>query len=86
MQEPFVTSIVNENKKLMEPYGDMVEKALLNLHCEVVTPDPFGQQENNDLQDELNNENNLLEDDESISDGPIFTSDTSNLPMYTSQL
>ena len=58
----------------MEPYGDMVEKALLNLHCEVVTPDPFGQQENDDL----------LEDDESISDGPSFTSDTSNLPMYTS--
>ena len=84
LQEPFVTSIVNENKKLMEPYGDMVEKALLNLHCEVVTPDPFGQQENDDLQDELNNENNFLEDDESISDGPIFTSDTSNLRMYTS--
>ena len=84
LQEPFVTSIVNENKKLMEPYGDMVEKALLNLHCEVVTPDPFGQQENDDLQDELNNENNLLEDDESISDGPILTSDTSDLPMYTS--
>ena len=84
LQEPFVTSIVNENKKLMEPYGDMVEKALLNLHCEVVTPDPFGQQENDDLLDQLNNENNLLEDDENISDGSIFTSDASNLPMYTS--
>ena len=28
----------------MEPYNDMVEQVLSNLHSELVNPDPFGQQ------------------------------------------
>ena len=38
----------------MEPYSDIVEEALSNLHSQLVNPDPFGQQENHDVQAELN--------------------------------
>ena len=39
----------------------MVEQALTTLHSELVNPDPFGQQENDDVQAELANGNNLLD-------------------------
>ena len=54
LQEPAVLHIINRSKSVMEPYSDMVEEALSNLHSQLVNPDPFGQQENHDVQAELN--------------------------------
>ena len=66
----------------MEPYSDMVEEALSNLHSQLVNPAPFGQQENHDIQAELND--NLLDYIENHSDDEaVFLDDISSLPAYT---
>ena len=83
LQEPAVLNIINRNKSVMEPYSDMVEQALSSLHSELVNPDLFGQQENDDVQAELT-DNNLLDDIENQSDDEaVFLDDISNLPAYT---
>ena len=67
----------------MEPYSDMVEQALSNLHSELVNPDPFGQQEHDDFQAELTDDN-LFDDIENQSDDEaVFLDDILNLPAYT---
>ena len=70
---------INKENSVMEPYGDMVEQALLNLHSEVVNLDRFGQQENDDVQEELADRNNLLDDVESNSDEGVFLDEMSRL-------
>ena len=58
----------------------MVEQALSNLHSELVNPDPFGQQEHDDVQAELTDDN-LFDDIENQSDDEaVFLDDISNLP------
>ena len=66
LQEP---AILNRNKSVIEPYSDMVEQALSNWHSQLVNPDPFGQQGNDDVQAELND--NLLDDVENQSDDEV---------------
>ena len=39
--------IVDRNKSLTEPYGEMVYKVLPNLRSDLTNPDIFSQQENN---------------------------------------
>ena len=61
----------------------MTEQALSNLHSELVNPDPFRQQENNDVQAELTG-NNLLDDIENRwDDEEVFLNDISSLAAYT---
>ena len=43
LEEPGVIDITNRNKSVIEPFGEMVEQALLNLHAHVVNPDLFSQ-------------------------------------------
>ena len=54
LSEPGVLEIVNNNKSLVEPYSDLVNAAFLNYRAEI-TPswDPFLQQENEDVENEL---------------------------------
>ena len=54
LSEPGVLEIVNNNKSLVEPYSDLVNAAFLNYRAEI-TPswDPFSQQENEDVENEL---------------------------------
>ena len=49
-----VLGIVNNTKSLVEPYGDLVNAAFLNYRADI-TPswDPFSQQENKDVENEL---------------------------------
>ena len=54
LQEPGVLDVVNRNRHIMEPYSDIVDDALVSL-CENIrsTGDPFSQQENDEVDDEL---------------------------------
>ena len=79
LQEP---AILNTNKSVIEPYSDMVEQALSNWHSQLINPDPFGQQENDDVQAELND--NLLDDVENQSDDEVvFFRWYTRFPAYT---
>ena len=44
---------ISGNKSVMEPFGEMVGQALLNLHTYVVNADAFPQQENDEVQAKL---------------------------------
>ena len=82
LQESAVLNIINRNKSVIKPYSDMVEQVLLNLHSQLVNPDPSGQQENDDVQAELTD--NLLDDIENQSDDEaVFLDDISSLSAYT---
>ena len=54
LSEPGVLEIVNNNKSLVEPYSDLVNAAFLNYRADI-TPscNPFSQQENEDVENEL---------------------------------
>ena len=59
----------------------MVEQGLSNLHSQLVNPDQFGEQENDDLQAEFID--NLLHDIENQSDDEaVFLDNISSLPAY----
>ena len=65
----------------MEPFGEMVEKVLLNLHIHVVNPDPFSQQENDEVQAELSaTVSDLVEHDEKLTDDATIFEESSTLP------
>ena len=52
--EPRVLEIVNKNKSLVEPYSDLVNAAFLNYRADINPSwDPFSQQENEDVENEL---------------------------------
>ena len=67
----------------MEPYSDMVEQALSNLHSELVNPDSFGQQENDDVQADLTDDNLLDNIENQSDDEAVFLDDISSLTAYT---
>ena len=77
-----VMNVINRNKSIMEPYNDMIEEALSNLHSEILNSDPFGRRENDDVQEELANGNNLLDDFENVLDETIFSDEISSLSNY----
>ena len=54
LSEPGVLEIVNKNKSLVEPYRDLVNAVFLKYRADI-TPswDPFSQQENEDVENEL---------------------------------
>ena len=53
LQEPGALDIVNRNKTIMEPFGEIVDQTLSNLRSDVTIPDSFSQQENDEVQAEL---------------------------------
>ena len=74
---------INRNNSIMEPYDGVVEEALSNLHSKIVNPDPFGQQKNDDIQEELADGNNILDGFKNVLDETIFLDEMSSLPTYT---
>ena len=44
--------IVDRNKSLLEPYGEMVNKVLKNLRSNLTYSDTFSEQENNGVEEE----------------------------------
>ena len=67
--------IINTNKVIFEPYGEMVDDALQNIHTNLQNnQDSFAQQENNDVEQLLETVRDLTPDDP--DDEPeLFTSE-----------
>ena len=56
------------NKNIFEPYGDLVDFALLNLHTSfVINQDAFSQQENDQVDEQLLNSNEIESEDRFLS-------------------
>ena len=65
LSKPGVLDIVNENKRKLEPYGDLVDEAFRTYHADLDTNlDPFAQQKNEEIEDILNNAQDINDDEE----------------------
>ena len=63
LQEPGVIDIINKNKQVFEPYGNLVESALLNLRTNLASnQDSYANQENDEVEELLETVNALAED------------------------
>ena len=83
LQEPSVIDIINRNKAIMEPFGEIVDQALSNLRSDVANPDSFSQQENDEGQAELAAVINDMLEDESFTDDTVLLVDSLlNIPSY----
>ena len=71
VQEPGIIDIVNRNKHIFEPYGDLVDSALLNVRTSH-NPDAFLQQENDEVEEQLINTANDLESENPNNDAVIL--------------
>ena len=83
LQEPGVMDIINRNKAIMEPFGEIVDQALSNLRSDVANSDSFSQQENDEGQAELAAVINDMLEDESFTDDTVLLVDSLlNIPSY----
>ena len=58
LSEPRVIEVINSNKSLVEPHSDLVNDAFLNCRSNISPSwDPFSQQENDDVENELSETN-----------------------------
>ena len=80
LQEPGVLDVVNRNKQIFEPYGDLVDSALLNLRASRNSQDAFAEQENDEVQEQLLSDTNDLES-EDPSNNAIILEDTNSVAM-----
>lgn len=55
--EAGILDIINRNKRICEPFGELVEEAMLNFHTNVENLDSFAEQENDDISNEISNIN-----------------------------
>ena len=88
LNQPNVLEIINLNRMKVEPYTTLVEDALERLatHQEA-NIDPFGQYENDEVNDRLNEELQNLDIDESFRDEMIYADigfgcNRSTLPVF----
>ena len=88
LNQPNVLEIINLNRMKVEPYTTRVEDALERLatHQEA-NIDPFGQYENDEVNDRLNEELQNLDIDESFRDEMIYADigfgcNRSTLPVF----
>ena len=77
LQEPGVMDIINKNKGIMEPFGEIVDQALSYLCSDVTNPDSFSQQENDEVQAELVALINDMLEDGSFTDDAVLLDDSS---------
>lgn len=76
--------IINRNKSIMKPFGEIVEQALLILHTHVVNANLFSQQENDEVVAKLSaTGSSLVEHDENLTDDATIFEESSSLPTYT---
>ena len=81
LQEPGIIDIVNRNKQVFEPYGDLVESALLNMRTNLArNQDSYANQENDQV-DELLDTANALASEDPADDAVIL--DDNSLPSAT---
>ena len=58
LSEPGVIEVINNNKSLVEPHSDLVNDAFLNYRSNISPSwDPFSQQENDNVENELSETN-----------------------------
>ena len=77
LQEPGVMDIINRNKGIMEPFGEIFDQALSYLRSDVTNPDSFSQQENDEVQAELAALINDMLEDGSFTDDAVLLDDSS---------
>ena len=80
LREPGVLDTVNRNKQIFEPYGDLVDTALLNLRANLNNRDDYSQQENDEVQEQLLATANYLESEDPADDA--VTLGDSYLPSH----
>lgn len=87
IDNPNISSIVNENKQKFEPWGYLVEEALTNYIYQPKT-DNSAEHENDDLKEEFENQNSNLEDEDSIVDFQVSATKniSGNTPTSQSDL
>ncbi|XP_057310266.1 uncharacterized protein LOC130648243 [Hydractinia symbiolongicarpus] len=74
LHEPGVLEIINRNKQVIQPYGELVETALNNLRSDLLqNPDAFAQHENDEVEqmlaatEILSNVQDNVDDDDDIN-------------------
>ena len=89
LNEPGVLEVICSNQQRIEPYADLVDLAFTQFRDDCATNlDPYGQQENDNVNDELLNDretsdNENSESENSIND-PTIRRATDNLPAVLS--
>ena len=78
LQEPGVLDVINRNRAKMEPFGNAVDEALLNLLSNL---DAFPQKYENS--EEIALIVNDLLDNKNPSDGPVLLEDTTFIESYS---
>ena len=90
LQEPGVIDIINRNKQVFEPYGNLVESALLNLRTNLASnQDSYANQENDEVEELLETVNALAEDpteDAVVLDDTCVPSTTAPIIMSDNEL
>lgn len=69
---PDVIEIVCKNKTLIEPKGEIVDRASSNLRSDLTNADACSQQENNELKEELGTVVNYLIDEQDSRDEMVL--------------
>ena len=82
LREPGVIDIINTNKQIFEPCGDLFESALLNLRTNLpCNQDSFANQEYDEVEELLNTANNLASEDP--TEDAVILNDTCVIPSST---
>ena len=80
LNEPQVSTIVNENKQKFEPFADVVDLPLSNFHADLShNQDSYAQQENN----EVDNSTLLDEEQHPEHDVVLFNDESGSIPKTT---
>ena len=65
--DPIVQATVNDNKSKFEPFGDLVDSAMIDFRTDLThNPDSYARQENDEVEDML-----VPEDEDPNEDGPL---------------
>ena len=67
LSDPIAQATVNENKSKIEPFGDLVDSALLDFRTDLThNPDSYAQQENDEVEDMLVPQDEDPDEDDSL--------------------
>ena len=67
LTDPVVQATVNENKSKIEPFGDLVDSALIDFRTDLThNPDSYAQQENDEVEDMLVPQDEDPDEDDSL--------------------
>ena len=77
-----VLTIVNRNKEIIEPYGEMVDEAIRDYRDDAISnQDAYAQQENDDVQNQIRNSDDDPDDNPVIFDEEHVTMPTIQIPL-----